>query len=666
MASKVRGLKIDFSIFRMHFLQLLLCMYLSHELLMNPFFGAVTFILSNILALNFRFLFENAKKTNFRQLLGKIAATILVMSAVAMVFLYPIVTASPQSNYVSFYIVLLITRNVLSGWYSDDNDRKVSPFQIFMQLFLFAVCVVYATQFLHGYCKWISIGGYLLTGIMLNFENVNIKRLHGKYKDKETDLSDVYSYSVFSRMSVCAYTAFYLSTLMFVCFVCYFPMEQKHITYLYTAVWLVVLFLTALIISNLIKKSKTNQNKSLFIFGSILWIICSVKMYTSSKPIEFILCAASFSFCAAIIYSAMQRYNVDFKKVMPIAGKNVDNEEFEYKLLISQNIAGIISSCITLIILGIFNYVMPEFKETEIPKIFRFIIVQLPIIFMIQGVIYALRQPLDNKSKEKLQVYYEQNTSDDVVHESLKNQLIRKYRVRVGVKVIATFVRPFLHLKVYGKEHLKQGEYPSIFICNHGIIYGPIAAVLYLPTYFRPWIDRKMLDCELSAEEMYGRMFFRLPLLSEKAKRKISCRIAKIVTWALNSFNPIAVERDNLRNVMSTFNLTIDALQEGDNILIFPERPHKVEYDGVETVVHETKDVGNLFTGFANLGKLYYQKCKKCLHFYPIYADKNKHTFRIGEPVIYNPENNSQEEKQRIAMTLQSKMKELRDKNSNS
>lgn len=662
MASKVKGFRVDFSIFRMHFFQLFLCMYLSHELLLNPFFGAVTFILSNILASNFSVLFEDAKKANIRQLLGKISIAILVMSAVTMVFLYPIVTSSPQSNYISFYIVLLTVRNMLNYWHTDNNGSRFSPFRFFIHLFLIIICVVFASQFLDGDCKWISIVGYLLTGVLLHFENINIKRLQ-KYKEQETDLSDIYSYSVFSKMSVCAYTAFYLSILMFICFVCYFPMEKKHIIYIYTVVGLLVLFLSTLIISSLIKRSKTNQNKSLFILGGVLWIICSVKMYTSTKPMEFMICAASFSFCAAIIYSAILRYNNDFKKVVPIAGKNVENEEFEYKLLVSQNTAAIISSCITLIILGILNYVMPEFRETEIPKIFHFIIVQLPIIFMIIGVIYALRQPLDNKSKEKLQVFYEHNNSDDTVHESLKNQLIRKYRVRVGVKIIATFVRPFLHLKVYGKEYLKKEDYPSIFICNHGIIYGPIAAVLYLPTYFRPWIDRKMLDCQMSADEMYGRLFFRLPLLSENAKKKFSHWLAKIVTWALNSFNPIAVERDNLRNVMSTFNLTIDALQEGDNILIFPERPHKVEYDGVETVVHETKDVGNLFTGFANIGKLYYQKCKKCLHFYPIYADKNKHTFRIGEPVIYDPTNNSQEEKQRIATTLQGRMKELRDMN---
>ena len=74
---------------------------------------------------------------------------------------------------------------------------------------------------------------------------------------------------------------------------------------------------------------------------------------------------------------------------------------------------------------------------------------------------------------------------------------------------------------------------------------------------------------------------------------------------ALNSFNPIPVEKNNLRNVMTTFDDTVKVLSEGDNVLIFPERPRKVKRGDKMTVEHLTDSVGRLFTGFANIGRLY-------------------------------------------------------------
>uniref|UniRef100_UPI0037DC65E5 lysophospholipid acyltransferase family protein n=1 Tax=Methanomethylophilus alvi TaxID=1291540 RepID=UPI0037DC65E5 len=243
--------------------------------------------------------------------------------------------------------------------------------------------------------------------------------------------------------------------------------------------------------------------------------------------------------------------------------------------------------------------------------------------------------------------------------QNLRSNLVEKKRVKFGVKILAFFVRPFLHLKVSGKEYMEMEHFPSVFVCNHGIIYGPIAAVIYLPTYFRPWIDRKMVDREMAAKEMYGRFIYRIPLLPPKAKMRIARLLAGPVTWALNSFNPIPVEKNNLRNVMTTFDDTVKVLSEGDNVLIFPERPRKVNRGDKMTVELLTDSVGRLFTGFANIGRLYYETTGKCLRFYPIYASKRNHTFRIGQPVVFSPDNDPHDEKQRIADLLHDKMLEL-------
>ena len=73
-------------------------------------------------------------------------------------------------------------------------------------------------------------------------------------------------------------------------------------------------------------------------------------------------------------------------------------------------------------------------------------------------------------------------------------------------------------------------------------------------------------------------------------------------------------------------------------------------------MVHSTDSVGNLFKGFAKLGNMYWKETGRCLAFYPIYADKENHTFTIGEAVVYEPNNNVNDERDRIAEELKTKM----------
>ena len=56
------------------------------------------------------------------------------------------------------------------------------------------------------------------------------------------------------------------------------------------------------------------------------------------------------------------------------------------------------------------------------------------------------------------------------------------------------------------------------------------------------------------------------------------------------------------------------------------------------------------------LFRSYYDTTGKVLRFYPIYASRQHHTFRIGEPVVFDPAGDPHEEKQRIAALLHDRM----------
>ena len=71
--------------------------------------------------------------------------------------------------------------------------------------------------------------------------------------------------------------------------------------------------------------------------------------------------------------------------------------------------------------------------------------------------------------------------------------------------------------------------------------------------------------------------------------------------------------------------------------MIFPEKPRRVKRGKKMTVEHETNTVGRLYTGFANIWSLYYEKTGQPLYFYPIYANRKNHSFRTGQSVVFDP-----------------------------
>lgn len=507
-----------------------------------------------------------------------------------------------------------------------------------------------------------SIAGYnwycSLIFILANFIVLMMKdRIEGKGLEEESvgadEIMTPFSFKIFHNMLFFSRMSLMTGLLMIITYISVTELDFTAYYYLFAVIWIFTLgFLYAAF--NYFVRPNVNFSIFIFVLGAVLWIFATLLFYRSSGIIN-LLSLLVFSVSLSLITSSFSRFNKDFGLVLQLAGEKDSDIVLKKYDRINIKVSSLLSNCVVLIIITVSFFVMPDIDNLKIANIFSGTMLQFPILFMMIGVFYALNQPLDSRTRDKL-VHYFTVTEDKDMNGSLYRILIKKYRVRYGVKIIATFLRPWLHLKVEGAENIKSEHFPSVFVCNHGIIYGPIAAVIYLPTYFRPWIDKKMLDVDLASEEMYSRHLCRIPLLGEKAKRCFARFLARPVVWAMNSFNPIGVERDNIRNVMTTFNDTIKALKESDNILLFPERPVKKVISGKETKVHSTDSVGDLFKGFAKLGNMYWKETGKRLAFYPIYADKVRHTFTIGEAVIYEPNNNVNGERDRIAEELKIRM----------
>jgi hypothetical protein len=217
------------------------------------------------------------------------------------------------------------------------------------------------------------------------------------------------------------------------------------------------------------------------------------------------------------------------------------------------------------------------------------------------------------------------------------------------IRLIVYSLKLCMRHRVIGAENIT--EEPAVFVANHGEFYGPVALSVFMPVYFRPWVDERMVNKEKCFAHIYHGTFENIRWMPKGAKRLLTHICAAFISRVFSDMNSIPVYRDSLKDLAKTFTLSAEALLK-DNVLVFPENPGK-ESDGK----YKTDgSVSDFFTGFVHIGTVFYKKTGRCVTFYPVYADKAKKTLTIYPGILFNGEANSKEEKQRIAEEIRQRM----------
>lgn len=203
--------------------------------------------------------------------------------------------------------------------------------------------------------------------------------------------------------------------------------------------------------------------------------------------------------------------------------------------------------------------------------------------------------------------------------------------------------------KIHIPESLKFEE-SVVFIANHEKIAGPAMMQTYFPIQYRPWIIYKMLS-SLEIKTYVQETFFMGRL---RMKSRISGFLARLLTpiidSVMNSTNGIPVYLSQ-RRIMETFSKSVEALKANQNLLIFPEKK------GMVSPNH--KHLFAFKTGFLYLAKLYFRETQKTTTFVPVSINPKTPSINVGEPVIFNPENNFKFEKERITSHLMNQIDSL-------
>ncbi len=205
-------------------------------------------------------------------------------------------------------------------------------------------------------------------------------------------------------------------------------------------------------------------------------------------------------------------------------------------------------------------------------------------------------------------------------------------------RIIRFFVKLFYpKITVEGYENL--GKEAGIIVGNHTKMNGPISTELYFPAEKSIWCAAQMMKLREVPPYAFEDFWSHKPKKVRWFYKLLSYFIAPFSVSVFNNAHTIPVYRDS--KFIITFRKTMEAIQGGKNVIIFPEcsEPHN-------------NIVNNFQDGFIDIAKTYYKRTGVAIEFTPLYIAPNLKKMCIGKPTRFNPDLPIDEERARICLYL--------------
>ena len=203
-----------------------------------------------------------------------------------------------------------------------------------------------------------------------------------------------------------------------------------------------------------------------------------------------------------------------------------------------------------------------------------------------------------------------------------------------GMKLLGCVLFPFFKCRCELPPMLARCDEPVVFVCNHYEVFGPVAVALSLPLRYRFWINAMVLEATQNIEYMIVGTRHAFPFLSEKAARKVLQTCTPVIERVLNRFRSLPVYHAHLGKQRRSIEKTVDAMQEGDHIVLFPETAVPAYSHGRVT---------EFYRSFALIGEVYRRRTGQSAAFCPVYVDKKHRKLCFGQLVHYGAEKASVE-----------------------
>lgn len=199
-------------------------------------------------------------------------------------------------------------------------------------------------------------------------------------------------------------------------------------------------------------------------------------------------------------------------------------------------------------------------------------------------------------------------------------------------------------IKVEGLENLPDEA--CVIVGNHTKMNGPICGEIHFPGKRKIWCAYQMMYLKEVPGYAFQDFWSGKPKWTHWFYKLLSYIIAPLSVCIFNNANTIPVYYDS--RLLTTFKQTIAELEDGANIIIFPEC-----YDPHNHIVNRFRDQ------FINIAKTYYKRTGKTLSFVPLYIAPALKRMYLGKPIQFCPEAPIEEERQRICSYLMDTVTEI-------
>lgn len=192
---------------------------------------------------------------------------------------------------------------------------------------------------------------------------------------------------------------------------------------------------------------------------------------------------------------------------------------------------------------------------------------------------------------------------------------------------------------------VKPPEGPTVYICSHGNLRGPLAALCWMPFAVRPWVLHVFVERETCRAQYRDYTFSQRFGMPEPLASALAWAVSGYVSALIRSLGAIPVYR-GMAQIRETFRETVTALRAGECALIFPN----VDYTDA------SGDVGEVYEGFLLLERFWRRMSDQPLRFVPLRLNPARRCITAGTAITFDRSAGWKEEMQRVKEALRAEM----------
>lgn len=663
------------------------CMLASRALVGMPIFGGALFMCARV---GLAFIAAFAGQTSAylpprAKPWRKVLLAVLLLMDVCVLVLYPIRLDSGMMWILFAVVLLMLLRDAMSGRLmrvSVSGGMEEKRFVLLLtglQLLPLGAIMLILLYNLPGETAWFILGGYVLCNGMSLYTQLKEREGVGPAEaDADPDrvqamqeaLRKAHAYTAYETLSTFILIALEMTLVVLYSFLAI--STEQVLTYMVLAalVMIAVRELAEALLRRRERRGRHADPTNMLLVGLFLWLygLMLFNRMLRSMPLQIVnvyiclgLCTAGATLCVTCL--------TQMEKTMAAVARFAaggDAPFYRQMRSASLELSTLLGQMLALVALTALCFVAGQDLPRDVVAIadsFQPVMVVPAILTVLGALLSVLRFPLSGRYMEKLSRFLhlkDAGGDNPALEKQLEAVVVQRHRQPFATRAVMALLRPFYRHELKGVENIVQDDdNPIVFLCNHGEFYGPIVGMLYIPVPIRPWtISEITVDKDEVAAYVYRYTISRQRWLPEFLKWPIARLIGPVSVWAMNQLESIPVFRNKPRELMTTFRRSVEAMQAGDNLLIFPENPNAVAPEHG----YERAGVGELFSGFAMLAPIYYNKTGKRCRFLPMFAHKGLRTLSFGHFVEYDPDNQPGEERDRIVREVTEQMQALSER----